>query len=70
MQTLNEQDIDYIVTSFKAWCAAHAKPAPTSEDALAYFTYAQENEPFIAERMDGDWDDFLAFLQGRWLVGG
>lgn len=69
MQTITSDEIDYIVASFRAWCVANDKPAPTAEDALAYFSYAQSNEPFVAEKLDGDWDDFLAFLQERRLVG-
>lgn len=68
MQTITSDEIDYIVASFKAWCRTNAKPAPTAEDALAYFNYAQNAEPFVAERLDGDWPDFLTFLQERRLV--
>ncbi len=68
MQTLTSQDIDYIGVSFKLWCAASDKPAPTAEHAFAYFSYVQEQEPYIAELIDGDWDDFLAFLRERRLL--
>jgi hypothetical protein len=68
MQTVTSDEIDYITASFKAWCAANAKPAPTAEEAYAYFQHAQAAEPFIAEKLDGDWPDFLAFLQERRLV--
>lgn len=68
MQTITSAEIDYIVASFRAWCAEHGKPAPTAEDALAYFTHVQQAEPFIAERLDDDWDDFLAFLRERRLI--
>ena len=68
MQTLTSDEIDYVAASFRAWCAGHGKAVPTVEDALAYFTDAQSNEPFVAEKLDGDWDDFLAFLRERRLV--
>lgn len=68
MQTITTDEIEYIAASFRAWCAAQGKPAPTAEDAFAYFSHAQTNEPFVAEKLDGDWDDFLAFLQERQLV--
>ena len=70
MQTITSDEIDYIVANFKAWCVANAKPAPTAEDAFAYFAHAQSSEPFVAERLDGDWPDFLAFLQERQLIAG
>ena len=68
MQTVTTDEIDYVTASFRAWCLEHEKPAPTVEDAFAYFNHAQSNEPFIAEKLDGDWDDFLAFLLERQLV--
>jgi len=68
MQTVTSDEIDYIVASFRSWCATHGKPAPTAEEAMAYFSYVQTNEPFIAEKLDGDWEDFLAFLQERRLI--
>jgi len=68
MQTLTADEIDYIAASFRAWCSAHGKSAPTADDALAYFSYVQEHEPFIAERIDDDWDDFISFLHERRLV--
>lgn len=69
MQTLNSDEIGYITASFRAWCAANGKPAPTADDALAYFSHVQDHEPFVAERIDGDWDDFIAFLREWRLVG-
>lgn len=69
MQTITSDEIDYIVASFRAWCADNGKPLPTAEDAFAYFSYAQAHEPFVADKIDGDWDDFLAFLQERRLIG-
>ena len=68
MQTLTTAEIDYITASFRAWCAAQRKDAPTLEEASAYFSYVQANEPFIAERLDDDWDDFVAFLRERRLI--
>ncbi len=68
MQTLTSDEIDYIAASFRAWCSAEGKAAPTADDALAYFTQVQAQEPFIAERIDGDWDDFIAFLRERRLM--
>lgn len=68
MQTLTSDEIGYITASFRAWCAAHGKTAPTADDALAYFAYVQDHEPFVAERIDDDWDDFIAFLRERRLV--
>ncbi len=68
MQTLTSDEIGYITASFRAWCTAHGKSAPTREDAEAYFIYVQHNEPFIAERIDDDWDDFVAFLTERRLL--
>jgi len=68
VQTVTSAEIDYIVASFKAWCTAHGKATPTTEDAAAYFTHVQQAEPFIAERLDDDWDDFLAFLRERRLI--
>ena len=68
MQTLTSDEIDYITGSFRAWCAAEGKLAPTAEDAAAYFSHVQDHEPFIAERIDGDWDDFIAFLREWRLV--
>ena len=68
MQTLTSGEIDFIAASFCAWCAAHGKSAPTEDDALAYFSHVQAHEPFVAERIDGDWDDFIAFLHERQLV--
>jgi hypothetical protein len=69
MQTVTSDEIDYIVASFRAWCVANGKPAPTAEDAFVYFSHVQEHEPFVAEKLDSDWDDFLAFLQERRLIG-
>ena len=68
MQTLTSQDIDYLAASFKAWCAANSKPAPTTEDAFIYFSYVQEQEPYLADLIDGDWEDFVAFLRERRLL--
>jgi hypothetical protein len=68
MQTVTADEIDYIVASFRAWCAANGKPAPAAEDAYAYFLYVQSAEPFVAEKLDDDWDDFLAFLLERRLL--
>ena len=68
MQTLTSEEIGYIAASFRAWCAANGKFAPTADDALAYFSHVQSHEPFVAERIDGDWDDFIAFLRERQLV--
>ncbi len=68
MQTLTSDEIDYIAASFRAWCSAEGKGAPTADDALAYFTHVQAHEPYIAERIDGDWDDFIAFMRERRLV--
>lgn len=68
MQTLTSDEIDYIATSFRAWCAAQGKSAPTADDALAYFSHVQANEPFVAEWIDDDWEDFIAFLRERRLV--
>ncbi len=74
MQTLTSEEIDYVSASFRAWCAvhteSHAKPAPTLESAFAYFSYVQEHEPFVAELIDGDWEDFVAFLRERQLLAG
>ena len=68
MQTLTSDEIDYIIASFRAWCAAQGKTPPTAEDAAAYFSHVQDHEPFVAERIDGDWDDFIAFLREWRLV--
>ncbi|MBY0509022.1 MAG: hypothetical protein K2P94_02615 [Rhodospirillaceae bacterium] len=68
MQTVTSDEIYYIVASFRAWCVANNKAAPTAEDAFVYFSYVQANEPFVAEKLDGDWDDFLAFLRERRAV--
>lgn len=68
MLTVTEQEIDFVAASFKAWCAQHGKAAPTADDAAAYFAFAQSNEPYAAELIDNDWDDFLAFLQERRLL--
>jgi hypothetical protein len=68
MQTLTSDEIDYIAASFRAWCASEGKAAPTADDAAAYFSHVQTHEPFIAERIDGDWDDFIAFLRERQLL--
>jgi hypothetical protein len=68
MQTLTSDEIDYIAASFRAWCAAEGKLIPTADDALAYFSHVRTHEPFIAERIDDDWDDFIAFLRERRLV--
>jgi hypothetical protein len=68
LQTLTSSEIDYIAASFRAWCAAQDKPAPTADDASAYLSHVQANEPFVAERIDDDWDDFIAFLHERQLV--
>lgn len=63
MQTLSSGEIDYITASFRAWCAAEGRTAPTADDALAYFSHVQDHEPFVAERIDGDLEDFVAFLR-------
>jgi hypothetical protein len=68
MHTLASDEIDYITASFRAWCATQGKSDPTADDALAYFSHVQAHEPFVAERIDGDWDDFIAFLRERRLV--
>ena len=68
MQTLTSAEIDYIAASFQAWYAAQGKSAANADDALAYFSHVQAHEPFVAERIDGDWDDFIAFLRERRLV--
>jgi hypothetical protein len=68
MQTLTSDEIDYIAASFRAWCTAHVPSTPTAKDALVYFSYVQAHEPFVAEKIDGDWDDFVAFLRERQLV--
>ena len=68
MLTMTEQEIDFVAASFRAWCTARGKSAPTADDALAYFSHVQAHEPFVAERIDGDWDDFIAFLRERRLV--
>ena len=70
MLTMTSDEIDYVAASFKAWCAAHGKPAPDADDALAYFTYAPTQDPTVAEFIDGDWDDFQAFLRERRLISG
>ena len=70
MQTLTSEEIDYVSASFRAWCAVHAKPVPTLESAFAYFSYVQKHEPFAAELIDGDWQDFVAFLRERQLLAG
>jgi len=68
MLTMTSQEIDYVVASFKAWCVQHDKPAPTLEDAEVYYTHVQHFEPAVAEFVDGDWDDFVAFLRERSLL--
>jgi hypothetical protein len=68
MQTVTSDESDYIVASFRAWCVANGKAAPTVEDAFAYFNYVQANEPFVAEKLDGDLEDFIAFLRERRLL--
>ncbi len=68
MLTMTSQEIDYVAASFKAWCVQHKKPAPTAEDAEVYFTYVQHFEPSVAELLNNDWDDFLAFLRERGLL--
>jgi hypothetical protein len=68
MQTLTSEDIDYVSGSFRAWCTANNQPKPSLDQAFAYFSYVQEYEPYVAELIDGDWDDFVIFLRERKLL--
>jgi len=70
MLTMTSQEIDYVAASFAAWCAANGTSAPDVTAALAYFNHVQENEAYVAELIDADWDDFIAFLRERRLIAG
>jgi hypothetical protein len=69
MQTMTSDEIAYVVASFKAWCAAHDKPVASEEEALGFFTYVHNEAPALAELITDDWEDFIAFLQERRLLG-
>ena len=68
MLTMNDQEIGYVAASFRAWCMQHKIAAPDLDTARAYFDYVQGHEPSVAEFIDGDWDDFLVFLNERRLL--
>ncbi len=69
MQTISSGEIDYLAASFRAWCKANAVTTPDADAAQAYFAYVRENEPYAAELIDDDWEDFIAFLTERRLLG-
>jgi hypothetical protein len=66
--TMTSQEIDYVAASFAAWCAANGRSSPDVTAALAYFNQVQHHEPYAAELIDADWDDFIAFLRERRLI--
>jgi hypothetical protein len=68
MLTLTSQEIDYLAADFTGWCRQHAIAAPDVEAARAYFNSVHAHAPAAAELIDGDWEDFLAFLGERHLL--